>query len=53
LLVWLSHLLANQIMRMSGDYVEFDETEMLLIAIEKAGHLSRADALLLQAYYLT
>ena len=45
-------LLANQITRLSGDDVEFDETELLLIALQRAGHISRTDAVLLQADYL-
>jgi hypothetical protein len=45
-------LFANQITRLSGDDVEFDETELLLIALQRAGHISRIDAVLLQADYL-
>ncbi len=45
-------LLANQITRLPGDEVEFDETELLLIALQRASHISRTDAVLLQADYL-
>jgi hypothetical protein len=44
---------AQQVTRLAGDDVEFDETEWLLIALQRAGHISRSDALLLQADYLT
>ena len=40
---------AQQITRLAGDDVEFDHTEWLLIALQRAGHISRADAVLLQA----
>jgi hypothetical protein len=43
---------AHQVTRLAGDDVEFDETELLLIALQRAGHLSRTDAVLLQADYL-
>jgi hypothetical protein len=44
---------AGHITRLAGDDVEFDETELLLIALQRAGHISRTDAVLLQADYLT
>ncbi len=44
--------LAYHITRLAGDDVVFDETEQLLIALQRAGHLSRIDAVLLQADYL-
>ena len=47
-----SDVLAQHITRLSGDDVVFDETERLLIALQRAGHLSRTDAVLLQAEYL-
>ena len=45
-------VLAHHITRLSGDDVVFDDTELLLIALQRAGHLSRTDAVLLQADYL-
>jgi hypothetical protein len=44
--------LAQHITRISGDDVVFDEIEQLLIALQRAGHLSRTEAVLLQADYL-
>jgi hypothetical protein len=44
--------LARHIARLAGDDVELDEVERLLIALQRAGHLSRADAVRLQASYL-
>lgn len=44
--------LAGHITRLAGDDVELDEVERLLIALQRAGHLSRAEAVLLQARYL-
>jgi hypothetical protein len=44
-------VLANHITRLAGDHVEFDEVEQLLIALQRAGHLSRA-GLVRQASYL-
>jgi hypothetical protein len=44
---------AHQVTRLSGDDVEFDATELLLIALQRAGHISRTDAVLLHADYLT
>ena len=44
--------LAHHITRLSGDDVVFDETELLLIALRRAGHLSPADAVVPQADYL-
>jgi hypothetical protein len=43
---------AQHVTRLAGDDVEFDETELLLIALQRAGHISRTDAVLLQADYL-
>jgi hypothetical protein len=45
-------ILAHHITRLSGDDVVFDETELLLVALQRAGHLSRREAVLLQADYL-
>ena len=47
-----SDILAHHITRLSGDDVVFDETELLLVALQRAGHLSRREAVLLQADYL-
>lgn len=44
--------LAHHITRLAGDDVVFDEIEQLLIALQRAGHLSRTEAVLLQADYL-
>jgi hypothetical protein len=44
--------LAHHINRLVGDDVIFDETEQLLVALQRAGHLSRTEAVLLQADYL-
>jgi uncharacterized protein YajQ (UPF0234 family) len=45
-------VLADHITRLSGDDVELDDTELLLIALQRAGHLSRSQAVLMQADYL-
>jgi hypothetical protein len=47
-----SDALANDITRLAGDHVELDEIERLLIALQRAGHLSRAEVVRLQASYL-
>ena len=44
--------LAHHITRLSGDDVEFDEIVELLIALQKAGHVSRTELIRLQASYL-
>jgi len=43
---------AQHVTRLAGDDVEFDDTELLLIALQRAGHISRTDAVLMQADYL-
>ena len=43
---------AQSVTRLAGDDVELDEIELLLIALQRAGHLSRPDALGLQVRYL-
>ena len=45
-------VLAHDITRLTGDAVEFDEIELLLIALQRVGHLTRIEAVLLQASYL-
>ena len=44
--------LAHHITRLAGDEVELDEIEQLLIALQRAGHLTRTEAVRLQASYL-
>jgi predicted transcriptional regulator len=44
--------LAHHITRLAGDDVQFDEIEQLLIALQRSGHLSRAEMVQLQAAYL-
>jgi hypothetical protein len=44
--------LARHITRLAGDDVELDEVEQLLIALQRAGYLSRGDMVRLQASYL-
>ena len=44
--------LAHHISRLAGDTVELDEIERLLIGLQRAGHLSRTEMVLLQARYL-
>jgi hypothetical protein len=44
--------LAQHITRLAGDHVELDEVERLLIALQRAGHLSRMEMVRLQANYL-
>lgn len=47
-----SDALANRITKLAGDNVELDEVERLVIALLRAGHLSRAEVVRLQASYL-
>jgi hypothetical protein len=47
-----SDTLADHITRLAGDHVELDEIEQLLIALQRAGHLSRMEIVRLQARYL-
>jgi hypothetical protein len=44
--------LANHFARLAGSEVEFDEVEQLLIALQRAGYLTRIEAVRLQASYL-
>jgi hypothetical protein len=44
--------LARHITRLAGDDVELDEIEQLLIALQRAGHLTRTEIVRLQASYL-
>jgi hypothetical protein len=43
---------AHNVTRLAGDDVKLDEVELLLIALQRSGHLSRPDALALQVRYL-
>ena len=47
-----SDVLAHHITRLAGDTVTFDEVEQTLLALQRAGHLSRRDVVRLQARYL-
>jgi hypothetical protein len=47
-----SDLLANHITRLSGDNVTLDEIECLLVALHRAGHVTREELVHLQARYL-
>jgi hypothetical protein len=47
-----SDLLARHMTELAGDRVELDEVERLLIALQRAGHLSRIEMVRLQADYL-
>lgn len=44
---WSAH-----VTRLAGDDVALDKVELLLIALQRAGHLSRPEALRLQVSYL-
>jgi hypothetical protein len=43
---------AREITRLADDDVILDDVELLLIALQRAGHLSRPEALRLQVNYL-
>jgi hypothetical protein len=45
-------VLAHHITRLAGEDVQLDEIEQLLIALQRSGHLSRAEMVQLQAAYL-
>jgi hypothetical protein len=47
-----SDLLANHITRLSSDTVKLDEIECMLIALQRAGHITREQLVHLQACYL-
>jgi hypothetical protein len=44
--------LAHHITGLAGDHVELDEVEQMLIALQRAGHVSRTELVRLQASYL-
>jgi len=43
--------LAHHMTRLAGDFIELDEIEQLIVALQRAGHLTRADAVRLTARY--
>jgi hypothetical protein len=43
--------LAHHMTRLAGDSIELDEIEQLIIALQRAGHLTRLDAIRLTARY--
>jgi hypothetical protein len=45
-------VLAHHITRLSGDDVELDEIEQLLVALQRNGYLTRTEMVKLQASYL-
>ncbi len=45
-------LLAQDFARLADSDVELDEVEQMLIALQRAGHLDRAELVRLQASYL-
>jgi len=45
-------VLGSDITRLSGDDVALDKTELLLLALERAGCIDPVDAVLLHARYL-
>ena len=47
-----SDVLGHHITRLAGDDIELDETERLLLALERAGVVSGVDAVRLHADYL-
>jgi hypothetical protein len=47
-----SDLLAHHITRLSSDSVKLDDVECLLIALQRAGHITRDQLVHLQARYL-
>ena len=47
-----SDALAQHINRLAGDHVVVDEIEQTLVALQRAGHLTRRELVHLQASYL-
>jgi hypothetical protein len=43
---------AQEVTRLADDEVTLDDIELLLIALQRAGHLSRPEGLRLQVNYL-
>lgn len=44
--------LAHHMSRLAGDTVEFDEIEQLLVGLQRANRITRAEMIQLQARYL-
>lgn len=51
-LVSKNNLFAHHVTRLSGDDVTLDDVEQMVIALQRAGLLSRVQAVRLQARYL-
>ena len=47
-----SDVFAHHMTRLAGDTVILDDVEQTLVALQRAGHLSRRDVVRLQASYL-
>jgi hypothetical protein len=47
-----SDVFAHHVTRLAGDTVILDDVEQILVALQRAGHLSRRDLVRLQASYL-
>ncbi len=47
-----SDVFAHHVTRLAGDTVILDDVEQTLLALQRAGHLSRRDVVRLQASYL-
>jgi hypothetical protein len=47
-----SDVFAHHMTRLAGDTVILDDVEQTLLALQRAGHLSRRDVVRLQARYL-
>jgi len=47
-----SDVFAHHMTRLAGDTVILDDVEQTLVALQRAGHLSRRDLVRLQASYL-
>lgn len=47
-----SDVFAQHVTRLAGDTVILDDVEQTLVALQRAGHLSRRDLVRLQASYL-
>ena len=45
-------ILAGHLTRLAGDDVKLDATQLLLLALRRAGHINGHDAMRLQAAYL-
>ena len=45
-------VLGGHVTRLTGDVVELDETQLLLLALRRAGHLTSQEAIALLGAYL-